>query len=613
MKGTWGVLENLDPRRHLGASIGWAVFAIIAVAAIICAWLVASATEDFVYQSTQGSLQQYADHYHHDVEASLESRHAAVALVAVQLAGMMDRPSDRRSALHALHSVHPEFSFIGLVDNQGVVIDAVDEESIGADVSQQSWLFNAMASPYVGAGANTNSELTISKSLRPASHGTKHGEEDYVALTAQVTVQNGDATALLTAQLPWSWIQEIEVPYSDHLDNAESVIQVIMALNDGTVVNGPDELLGQPIADAHKLSEQGKYLVGVASTSGDNPRDLDWTVAFRRDSSTLVSDALAPQESVFLIIGAAASLAAVFIVFAVSELTTKLRNLYSDAVSVANGESTHIRPARGMNEVSRIRTVLATSIENFENEKRTLNALNAELDQRVEDRTRVIERLSAESREVALTQQRLRFARDMHDTLSHTMMAVLTQIRVVRKIRHKASDSELEEELNRAEDAAKEGLTEARAAISQIRSNNVEDSGIGAALHKLVESFRARTGLKVNFRVDPKSVHQQGERSETVYRVVEEVLRNIEKHANASEVNITLDQLQSTVSGNTPVPAFRLDITDDGKGFIVSEVDSGHYGLIGLREQAALIGGELIIDSAPGVGTKLSLTYQAYA
>ena len=132
-------------------------------------------------------------------------------------------------------------------------------------------------------------------------------------------------------------------------------------------------------------------------------------------------------------------------------------------------------------------------------------------------------------------------------------------------------------------------------------------------MHKLVESFRARTGLKVNFRVDPKSVHQQGERSETVYRVVEEVLRNIEKHANASEVNITLDQLQSTVSGNTPVPGFRLDITDDGKGFIVSEVDSGHYGLIGLREQAALIGGELIIDSAPGVGTKLSLTYQAYA
>jgi len=193
------------------------------------------------------------------------------------------------------------------------------------------------------------------------------------------------------------------------------------------------------------------------------------------------------------------------------------------------------------------------------------------------------------------------------------MMAVLTQIRLVRKIRSKLSENEVEEELRRAEAVAATGLTEARAAILQIRADNVEGKGISAALHELVERLRARSGLQFSLQIDPQSIHQEDKRGETVYRMVEEALRNIEKHAKASEVKITLDSIEQRGTGEHTVPAFKLEIVDDGIGFNTQGVAPGHYGLIGLREQAALIDGEMTVTSEPGSGTKIQMTYRAYS
>ena len=91
-----------------------------------------------------------------------------------------------------------------------------------------------------------------------------------------------------------------------------------------------------------------------------------------------------------------------------------------------------------------------------------------------------------------------------------------------------------------------------------------------------------------------------------------QALRNIEKHARANEVNITLERIKPSADDNNSNPIFQLEIIDDGIGFNTASKAKGHYGLIGLREQAALINGDLIIDSAPGSGTTISLQYTAY-
>jgi len=135
---------------------------------------------------------------------------------------------------------------------------------------------------------------------------------------------------------------------------------------------------------------------------------------------------------------------------------------------------------------------------------------------------------------------------------------------------------------------------------------------MSGALNELVERFRSRSGINYTLQIDPKTIHQEDSRGETVYRIAEEALRNIEKHAGASTVTITLNRIDPPDNGGLSMPKFSLEIIDDGVGFDLDKVGSGHYGLIGLREQAALINGELNIDSKPGSGTKVCLTYSAY-
>ena len=118
--------------------------------------------------------------------------------------------------------------------------------------------------------------------------------------------------------------------------------------------------------------------------------------------------------------------------------------------------------------------------------------------------------------------------------------------------------------------------------------------------------------MRFTLELDPHSIRQEDNRGETIYRITEEALRNIEKHARANEVNISLKRIEPSANDNNSNPIFQLEVIDDGIGFNTDNEATGHYGLIGLREQAALINGELIIDSVPGNGTSICLRYTAY-
>jgi signal transduction histidine kinase len=210
-----------------------------------------------------------------------------------------------------------------------------------------------------------------------------------------------------------------------------------------------------------------------------------------------------------------------------------------------------------------------------------------------------VERLAEESRYAAIVRERLQIARDLHDTLAHSMMAMLSEVRLLRKLQAHDPNS-LPDELARAEQVAHAGLNEARTAITQMRANSVRDIGLGPALAKAVERFRDRTGLAVEFTADGAAAHFGDERAEVLFRMTEEALRNVERHAAASKVRVAL---RSTDSAQ-----LELLIEDDGVGFDTAVSRPGHFGLIGLREQAQLIGAAFAIDSEPDSGTTLRLT-----
>ena len=599
------MLENLNPRKHVSASIGWSVFIVIALAAPLCAWLVAKETEKFIRQSATQSLQQNATQIHREIASTLDSRLSVIRLIASHLDDLAHDLQEVKLTLDGIQDQYPEINWIGLTDMDGAVVASGDNVLLGQNASDKEWFIQGSKRAWLGDVRNADAL----QNLLPRRAGVSFKVVD---VAVPVLDENGTTKAVLGAHLSWNWILNLQALSLSDVNSITPELQLILASEENIVLSGPAEFVGQPLPEFSELHQEGKYLVGFQRTGFSSSARLNWTVAIRGESDRAIAAGRSAQWSVILPVLGAALLAALLIFYAVSRLTRKLRTLSHDAAMVSVGKANQLTPMQGSDEVSQIGQVLATSFSNLQREKETLETLNTELDQRVAERTKSIERLSEESRDIALTQQRLRFARDMHDTLAHSMMAVLTQIRLVRKIRHRFSDEQVEEELGRAEDVALNGLTEARAAIQQIRTNNIHDKGISGALHELVERFRSRSGIRFTLQIDPKTIHQEDNRGETVYRIAEEALRNIEKHASASAVTITLDRIERSASAEPSIPTFRLEIIDDGVGFDVDKVGSGHYGLIGLREQAALINGELMIDSKPGGGTRLCLSYSAY-
>jgi signal transduction histidine kinase len=143
-------------------------------------------------------------------------------------------------------------------------------------------------------------------------------------------------------------------------------------------------------------------------------------------------------------------------------------------------------------------------------------------------------------------------------------------------------------------------LNEARSAIAQMRSNSVRDTGLGPALSKAVERFKDRTGLNVELTIDGDAARFGDERADVIFRMTEEALRNIERHARATRVRVSLQAADHS--------HLTLLIDDDGIGFDPAASRPGHFGLIGLREQAQLIGADVAIESAPDRGARVRVS-----
>jgi signal transduction histidine kinase len=179
------------------------------------------------------------------------------------------------------------------------------------------------------------------------------------------------------------------------------------------------------------------------------------------------------------------------------------------------------------------------------------------------------------------------------------MMAMLSEIRFLRKLQNH-DPAAVPGELAHAEVVAHEGLKEARTAITQMRVNAVRDTGLGPALSNIFERFIDHTGLTGEFTADIEAARFGDERAETILRMAQEALRNVERHAKATRVVIKLQTTNGT--------HLELQIEDNGIGFDPRMLCPGHYGIVGLREQADLIGAELRIDSRANEGTKLSVS-----
>jgi two-component system sensor histidine kinase UhpB len=211
---------------------------------------------------------------------------------------------------------------------------------------------------------------------------------------------------------------------------------------------------------------------------------------------------------------------------------------------------------------------------------------------RIEDERRRSGRLVLRAQE----EERRRLARDLHDEVNQALTAILLRLEALSQ----AAPPELSQELTELKRLVNQAMNELLQLARQLRPTALDDHGLLPAMASQVRRFEAQTGIKAELSASSADDAQlQQDEEIAVYRIAQEALANVARHAGASQVSVALRTDDSGVL---------LTVRDDGRGFEPSEPDrDGGLGLGGMAERARLVGGELTIESRPGAGTELCL------
>jgi signal transduction histidine kinase len=195
-------------------------------------------------------------------------------------------------------------------------------------------------------------------------------------------------------------------------------------------------------------------------------------------------------------------------------------------------------------------------------------------------------------------QERNRLAREMHDTLAHTLSGLSVQLETIKaywEVDPAAARSLLDKSLN----SAHSGLEETRRALKALRASPLDDLGLAGAVSALAKDMAARANLTLDLSVADKLPPLSPDIEQSLYRVAQEAITNVVNHARAKNILVKLELNEGKI---------KLTVQDDGIGFNPDKNGkSGHFGLTGIKERAKLVGGELNISSQPGNGTTIQL------
>jgi len=196
--------------------------------------------------------------------------------------------------------------------------------------------------------------------------------------------------------------------------------------------------------------------------------------------------------------------------------------------------------------------------------------------------------------------ERKRIARELHDETAQALTALLIRLKILEKAR---TEAEMRDQLDELRELTAVTLEAVRKLAVELRPTTLDDLGLLAALEAYTDSYRSRMTVPVTFNAhgfEDRDRRLPPQLELVLYRVVQEALTNVAKHANAHAIHVELSR------GPFEVVA---TVVDDGDGFNVEEMmrsrESG-LGLFGMQERLALVRGQLVIDSAPGRGTRVN-------
>jgi two-component system, NarL family, sensor histidine kinase UhpB len=243
-----------------------------------------------------------------------------------------------------------------------------------------------------------------------------------------------------------------------------------------------------------------------------------------------------------------------------------------ERIDPAHGVQLEDRLAGGSEEVDRLAATFKRLLERIESERRRSGRLVLR----------------------AQEEERKRVARDLHDEVNQALTAILLRLQALMQ---DASSPELERELSELKRLVNQAMEELLQLARQLRPSALDDHGLVPALEGHLRRFGDQHRIEATLRMDGEPDVLGDDQQLVVYRVAQEALANVARHAEATRVRLDL----TTRDGGLD-----LCIRDDGRGFDSTLPPSG-LGLNGMVERARLVGGELSVYSSPGTGTTVTL------
>jgi len=219
---------------------------------------------------------------------------------------------------------------------------------------------------------------------------------------------------------------------------------------------------------------------------------------------------------------------------------------------------------------------------------------NRRLEESMAENAALHARLVEQARAAGVVQERRRLAGEIHDTLAQGLTAIVAQLEAAEQARHRPA--EWSRHLAQARSLARSSLTEARRSVRALRPEQLENATLAEALGELTCGWSQQSGIPAELETAGTATRAPADTEAALFRVAQEALTNVGRHAKAAKVRLTLTYLDDMLL---------LDVADDGVGFDPA-ADTTGYGLAGMRHRLTGVGGTLTVESAPGYGTTLN-------
>jgi two-component system, NarL family, sensor histidine kinase DevS len=191
--------------------------------------------------------------------------------------------------------------------------------------------------------------------------------------------------------------------------------------------------------------------------------------------------------------------------------------------------------------------------------------------------------------------ERKRLARELHDETGQALTSILLGLKAIEEA---GNGQDVRKSVRDLRELVVGTLRDVRRLAVELRPKALDDFGLVPALQRLAETFAEQTGIRVHVQAALGDSRLSGETETALYRIVQEALTNVIKHAQAATVSVVL-----TRKGDSVVAV----IEDDGRGFDPTDTRDERLGLLGMRERIALVNGQLSVESRPGEGTTLAV------